>query len=125
MDPKSEKSLRLFINPFTIWSDLALKTGQAMWASAHAAAVRANTAANVAVIPTRDAPAPNAPKAAKPADEKFASAESEAIGNAKVAVLRAANAPRKARATARQPSKAPRFKANRAKLRSKASAKRR
>ena len=122
MDPKSEKSLRLFINPFTIWSDLALRTGQAMWASAHAAAVRANTAANVAVIPTRDAPAP---KAAKPADENFASAESEATGNAKVAVLPAANAPRKARATTRQRSKAARFKANRAKLRSKASAKRR
>jgi hypothetical protein len=107
--------LRLFINPFTIWSDLAFKTGQAMWASAHAAAVQANTAANVAVIPTRDAPAPTAPKAAKPVDDR----------SPKVAVLPAANAPRKAKATGRQPSKAARFKANRAKLRSKASAKRR
>jgi hypothetical protein len=115
MDPKSEKSVRLFINPFTIWSDLAFKTGQAMWASAHAAAVQANTAANVAVIPTGDAPAPNAPQAAKPADD----------GSPKVAVLPAANAPRKARATARQPSQAARFNANRAKLRRKASAKRR
>jgi hypothetical protein len=124
MDPKSEKSLRLFMNPFTIWSDLAFKTGRAMWASAHAAAVQANTAANVAVIPTPDAPAPNAPKAAT-ADGKSESAATEASGNAKVAVLPAANAPRKVRATARQPSKAARFKANRAKLRSKASAKRR
>lgn len=123
MDPKSEKSLRLFINPFTLWSDLAFKTGQAMWASAHAAAVRANVA-NVAVIPTPDAPAPN-PKTAKPAEETFESAETEAVGNAKVAVLPAVNAPRKAKATARQPSKAARFKATRAKLRSKARAKRR
>ena len=52
MDPKSEKSLRLFVNPFTVWTDLALKTGQAMWASTLAAAVHSNAAAKVAVIPT-------------------------------------------------------------------------
>ena len=81
MDPESEKPLRLFVNPFTIWTQLALKTQEAMWASAHAAAVRANSP-RVAVIPTADAPV-------------------------------------------RQASKAARFKATRAKLRSKANAKRR
>ena len=69
MDP--EKPPRLFVNPFTMWTQLALKTGEAMWASAHAAALR------------------------------------------------------KAKAPGRQTSKAARFKAKRAKLRSKANAKRR
>ena len=59
MDRKSEKPLRLFVNPFAIWTHLALKTGEAMWASAHAAAVRAN-APKVAVIPTAEAPQPKA-----------------------------------------------------------------
>ena len=98
MDPESERPLRLFVNPFTMWTQLALKTGEAMWASAHAAAVRANSP-RVAVIPTADAPAPKAP--------------------APAAALR------KARASVRQASKAARFKATRAKLRSKANAKRR
>ena len=88
MDPESGKSLRLFVNPFAIWTHLVFKTGEAMFASAHAAAVRAN-APKVAVIPTADAP------------------------------------PRKAQAPVRQASKAARFKATRAKLRSKANAKRR
>jgi hypothetical protein len=68
MDPKSGKPLRLFVNPFAIWTDLALKTGEAMIASAHAIASEAS-ARRVAVIPTADAPvqqanAPAAPKAA-------------------------------------------------------------
>jgi hypothetical protein len=105
MDPKSEKPLRLFVNPFTVWTEVALKTGHAMWASAYAAAARSNTA-KVAVIPTADAPAPR-------------------VRNAKVAVLPAANAPRKARAPVRQASKAARLKTTRAKPRSKANAKRR
>ena len=124
MDPKSERPLRLFVNPFTVWAEVALMTGQAMWASAHAAAVRSNTA-KVAVIPTADAPAPRVREAAKPAEEMLASAHAEALRNAKVAVLPAANAPRKARAPVRQASKAARFKTTRAKLRSKANAKRR
>jgi hypothetical protein len=107
MDPKPEKPLRLFVNPLSIWTDLAFKTGQALWASAHAAAVRANTTARVAVIPTDDAPG----AAAKPAEPTLATAPAEA--------------PRKARARVRQPSKAIRFKATRAKLRSKANGKRR
>lgn len=61
MDPKSQKPLRLLVNPLTIWTDLALKTGQAIWQSAHAAAVRSNTPAKVAVIPPAEAPAPEAP----------------------------------------------------------------
>jgi hypothetical protein len=92
MDPESEKPLRLFVNPFAIWTDLALKTAQAMWASAHVAAARAN-APKVAVIPTADAPAPRQP--------------------------------RKAKAAIRHASKAAHFKATGAKLRRKASAKRR
>jgi hypothetical protein len=55
MDPKPEKPLRLFVNPLTLWTDLAFKTGEAILASAHAAAVRAN-APKVGVIPTADAP---------------------------------------------------------------------
>jgi len=57
MDSESDKPLRLFVNPFAIWTQFAFKTGQAMWASAHAAAMQAN-APRVAVIPTADAPAP-------------------------------------------------------------------
>jgi hypothetical protein len=125
MDPKSEKPIPIFINPFMLWTDLAFKTGQAMLASAHAATARSNTAAKVAVIPTADAPAPRAQQAAKPAEEALASAHAEALRNAKVAVLPAANAPRKAHAPVRHASKAARFKTTRAKLRSKANGKRR
>ena len=118
---ESEKPLRMFINPFTMWTQLALKTGEAMWASAHAAALRANAPANsprVAVIPTADAPGPNAHAtavqaavgpAAKPAEAMVASAHAAAL--------------RKAKAPGRQASKAAHFKATRAKLRSKANAK--
>jgi len=120
---ESEKPLRLFVNPFAMWTQLALKTGEAMWASAHAAAVRANASADsprVAVIPTADAPGPNAHAAAvqpavgpeaKPAEAMVASAHAAAL--------------RKAKAPGRQASKAAHFKATRAKLRSKANAKRR
>lgn len=117
MDP--EKPLRLFVNPFAIWTDLALKTAEAMWASAHVAAARAN-APKVAVIPTADAPAP------RPAEAMLASAHAVALRNAKAASIPAANGqPRKAKAAVRQASKAAHFKATRAKLRSKANGKRR
>jgi hypothetical protein len=89
MEPHPEKPLRLFVNPFAIWTQLAFKTAEAMLASAHAAAVRAN-APRVGVIPAAEAPAL-----------------------------------RKAKALGRQASKAARFKATRAKLRSKANARRR
>ena len=125
MNPKSEKPF-LFVNPFAVWTDLAFKTGQALWASAHAAAVRANTTANVAVIPTADAPGAEPEAAAQPAEPALATAHAGAPRNTKVAVLPAADAPpRKARAPVRQPSKAVRSRASRAKLRSKANAKRR
>jgi hypothetical protein len=83
MDPKSGKSLRVFVNPFASWTDLALKTGEAMLASAHAAAVRAN-ASKVAVIPPADvspskaeAPAAAPPiPAAKPAQQASKAARS-------------------------------------------------
>ena len=120
MDSESQKPLRLFVNPFAIWSDLAFKTAEAMWASAHAAAVRAN-APKVAVIPTADAPAP------KPAEAMLASAHAVALRNSKIAAIPAADGPpRKAKAAIRHAStKAARFKATRSKLRSKAHAKRR
>jgi hypothetical protein len=71
MDPKSGKPLRLFVNPFTIWANFALKTGESMLASAQAAAARAN-APRVAVIPTAEPvrqaakPVKRASKAARP-----------------------------------------------------------
>lgn len=55
MNPKSGKPLRLFVNPFAVWTGLAFKTGEAMLASAHAAAARKD-APRVAVLPAADAP---------------------------------------------------------------------
>lgn len=80
MDPESQKPLRLFVNPFAMWTRLAFKTGEAMWATAHAAAVRANMPANaprVAVIPTADAP---------PAEALLASVHCAAVRKAKAPV---------------------------------------
>ena len=55
MNSKPEKPLRLFVNPIAIWTGLAFKTAEAMLASMHAAAARAN-APRVAVIAANDAP---------------------------------------------------------------------
>jgi hypothetical protein len=128
MDTKSDKPLRLFVNPFAIWTDLALKTAEAMWSSAHVAVVRANNL-KVGVIPTADAPAPKLqaaansaeaePAKAKPAEAMLASAHAAALRSARNGRAKTARAPVK------QASKAVRFKAARAKLRSKANAKRR
>src|SRR5687768_13591204 len=99
---ESQKPLRLFINPFSLWTDLALKTGEAMLATAHAAALRANgTLARVDVPKVAVLPAATVP-------------------SAKVAVIPTADAPQP---RAKPASKVVRFKAARAKLRSKASAK--
>jgi hypothetical protein len=111
MEPESKKPLRLFVNPFAIWTDLAFKTAESMWASAHAAALRANATNNapkVAVIPAAGAPAP---KSHAPANELGQPASKSVKGKAKAAV--------------REASKAARFKATRATPRSKANAKRR
>ena len=64
MEPKSGKPLRLF-NPLSIWTDFALKSGEAMLTAAQAAVAR--KVPKVAVIPTEDAPPPKAasPKASK------------------------------------------------------------
>jgi hypothetical protein len=97
MERKSAKPLRLFVNPLAPWTNLAFKTGEAMLASAHAAARRAN-ALRVAVIPTADAP---------PAKAKAP----------------AARPVRHAAKPDRQASKAVRSKAARKKVRSKAKAK--
>jgi len=42
MNSEPEKPLRLFVNPFAIWTGLAFKTGEAMMASVHAVSARAN-----------------------------------------------------------------------------------
>jgi hypothetical protein len=99
MERKSQKPLRLFVNPLALWTNLAFKTGEAMLESAHAAARRAN-ALRVAVIPTADAPPP---KAKAPA----------------------ARSGRHTVQPVRQASKAARSKAARPKAHSKAKAKRR
>jgi hypothetical protein len=85
MDPKSGKPLRLFLNPFTIWTNLALKTGEAMIASAHAVASEA-TARRVAVIPTADAPALQADAPAARSKAAPASALRKAKAKAKARV---------------------------------------
>lgn len=103
MDSKPDNPLRLFLNPFAFWTDLALRTGQAIWGAHAAGAEPDSPPKKVAVIPTADAPA----------------------ANSRVAVLPAANAPRKARATVRHASKAVRSRTSRAKPRGKANAKRR
>src|SRR5688572_13831745 len=92
MDPETDKRLRLFVNPFAIWTELAFKTGEAMLASAHVAALRAN-APRVAVIPTADAPPPEETRDAPPKET------------------------RQAATPVRHASKAKRFKASRAKAR--------
>src|SRR5437868_2222888 len=99
MDPKPEKPLRLFVNPFSLWSELALKTGEAMLASAHAAALGASRP-TVGIIPTADAPPP---KVEAPAPQ----------------------APKLQPKPARHASKVVRFKASKAKVRSKLNGKRR
>ena len=88
----TEKPLRLFFNPFSIWTDLAIKTGHAMWASAYAAAASSHAAAKVAVIPTPDAPAPKAQEAARAAERVLAAAQTEAPRKPEVAVLPVATA---------------------------------
>jgi hypothetical protein len=54
MQPKSGKPLRLF-NPLSIWTEFALKSGEAMLDAAQAAVARPKVP-KVAVIPTADAP---------------------------------------------------------------------
>ena len=54
MNPKSAKPLRLF-NPFSIWTDIALKSGTAMLEAAQAAVSRSKPP-TVAVLPDADAP---------------------------------------------------------------------
>jgi hypothetical protein len=63
MDPKSGKPLRLF-NPFSIWTNFALKSGEAMLAAAQAAVARPK-APRVAVLPSADAPPPKKSRAAR------------------------------------------------------------
>lgn len=61
MNPKSAKPLRLF-NPFSIWTDIALKSGTAMLEAAEAA-VNSSKSPKVAVLVDADAP-PSKPRRA-------------------------------------------------------------
>lgn len=49
MRRESGNSLRLFVNPFSIWTDLALKTGQMMLTSAQAGAAAQSKVARESV----------------------------------------------------------------------------
>ena len=49
MEPKSGKRLPFF-NPFAIWTDFALKSGEAMLDAAQSAVERPKTATKVAVL---------------------------------------------------------------------------
>ena len=96
MDTKSAKPLRLFVNPFAIWTDLALKTAEAMWSSAQVAVVRANNL-KVGVIPTSDAPAPKPQAAAKSAEAKPAEARATRFKATRAKLRRKAGAKRRAK----------------------------
>ena len=62
MDPKSAKPLRLF-NPFSIWTDIALKSGTAMLEAAEAAVTGAKSP-KVTVLPEVDTSPSKPPRAA-------------------------------------------------------------
>ena len=66
MEPKSGKPPLIFVNPFAIWTELALKAGEAIMASVQAA----SDPRKVAVIPPADAPAPKAAAPAAPAAKR-------------------------------------------------------
>ena len=79
MNPKSDKPLRLF-NPLALWTDIALKSGEAMLDAAQAAITRPKTP-KVAVIPTQDAPPPKA--AAAPLSKSARKARKNASSRAR------------------------------------------
>jgi hypothetical protein len=62
MNPKSEKPLRLF-NPFSIWTDIALKSGTAMLEAAQAAVTSAKPP-KVAILAEADSPSSKPRRAA-------------------------------------------------------------
>lgn len=83
MNPKSGKPLRLFVlNPFAMWADLAVKSGEAMLASTQAAIARAN-APKVAVLPAADAPPRKASQRSKPSRAKVPRAKPRKKASAK------------------------------------------
>ena len=62
MEPKPTKPLSAFLNPFTLWTTLAIGTGKAILDTAHAAAVARRR--KVALIPEQAQPPSPAVKAA-------------------------------------------------------------
>ena len=77
MDPGSKPPLRLFVDPFAAWRQLALKTAEMIVASAYAGAAR-GSAVRVAVIEERksvsSASSEHAPREAAPPPKRIASA---------------------------------------------------
>jgi hypothetical protein len=57
MDPKSGKPRPLLVNPFAIWTEFALRSGQAMLESTQAVLIGAQTP-KVAVVPSADVQTP-------------------------------------------------------------------
>ena len=76
MNPKSEKPLRLF-NPFSIWTDIALKSGTAMLEAAQAAVSGAKSP-KVAVLPDDDAAPQSKPRRAAGKKRRAKSAKKSA-----------------------------------------------
>lgn len=64
MTRDERKPLRLFVDPFAAWRELALKTAEMIAASAQAGA--ASCRARVAVIDERDRPGREPPERARP-----------------------------------------------------------
>ena len=89
MHPKSGKPLLLFKNPFAVWANFALKAGESILASAHAAAARANRP-KVAVIPTAE-PVRQAAKPVKQASKAARHKTARAKGPGKTKGNRRAN----------------------------------
>lgn len=81
MEPKSGKPLRLF-NPLSIWTDFALKSGEAMLTAAQAAVARPKVP-KVAVIHTEDAPPPKKAARAKTSKAKAKTARKTASSRAR------------------------------------------
>ena len=65
MSRDQDKPLRLFVDPFAAWRELAFKTAEMIAASAHAGAASASRRVRVAVIDERPSPSRPARKASR------------------------------------------------------------
>lgn len=72
----------MFVNPFALWTEFVLKTGEAMLAAMRTPAGKAGAPRRVAVIPAADPP-PAKEQARPPAPKKAKSAPKQAAPKAK------------------------------------------